>query len=779
MASMKQGSFQGEGWRASERLSVIAEEGKTKVFFEGKPYMSWPIEDRASQRIAIAQMCELELETEEELARVFQLHVNSVRNYIRLFRSGGAQALLSQKSGPKKRWKITRSLKSKILWIALKYDILAYEAMQQKFQQIWKKHVSIWSIRQVLIENGIVEEKVSEIKEKIQQGLLFKETDEGQLDLDLDMAERIGVNAQQNEKAEEREGDEREKRELVVGAPEKRVRRIYSHSQRTYLDRLECGEYNAYAGGLLFVPLLEQYSFLPTLKRVMNTGSYEGYSFEELCLTLMYMDVFGFKSLEDFKRAYREEFGILIGRTYSPSHFTLRRFLHRILQLKKSEDLIEEFAYEYLKEEIARWGVMYIDGHFFPYYGMYPVKKGFHGVRKIPMKGSYHFLAVDENFTPWIFLVRSSSEDLLEKIPEIIEKAKKIAKDVGLEDKWLENMIVVFDREGYSAALYRHLDGRDRDDGRRRAFFITWAKYSKWAYEIPEREFAKSIVVTYKIQKAKEFKYYETERNMKKYGKIRTIVVQRESDKKRAVIYTNATKGELGTEKVVRIICRRWGEENLIKSLMEKHRIDYTPGYVMEEMPEQPMVDNPKVVELKKKKAGLAINLHKLKTRFADKILKEANDDAKLKEIKKDQLQLLEDMIKIENEILMIDLEVSKFPAELPFDQAHNGKRLLKMNYEKKRFLDCIKVLTYNMQMKMCELLLNYYEIKKEIFPALSMIVNRGGYIRLRGGELRVRLKRFKNRAIDYAARRLCEDLNNMEPVTLDKFQLPIRYEIT
>ncbi len=282
----------------------------------------------------------------------------------------------------------------------------------------------------------------------------------------------------------------------------------------------------------------------------------------------------------------------------------------------------------------------------------------------------------------------------------------------------------------------------------------------------------------YKIQKAKEYKYWETERKMTKYGKIRAIVVQREADKKRAVIYTNASKAELETEEVVRIICRRWGEENLIKMLMEKHFINYTPGYVKEQMPEQPMVDNPKVLELKKKKAALTSKLHKLKAKFTDKILKEAKDETLLKEIKKNQLSLLEDIVRIEKAILFTDLEIDKLPSEVPFDQAHNGKRLVKQNYEKKRFLDCIKVFACNMEIKMCEILLNYYDIKKEIFPLLSMIVNRGGYIKLEEGELRVRLKRFRNRAINYAASRLCEDLNLLNPKTLDRFQHSIHYEV-
>ncbi len=40
------------------------------------------------------------------------------------------------------------------------------------------------------------------------------------------------------------------------------------------------------------------------------------------------------------------------------------------------------------------------------------------------MKGSYNFLAVDGKFNPVLFLIRASSEDLLQKIPEIILKAK-------------------------------------------------------------------------------------------------------------------------------------------------------------------------------------------------------------------------------------------------------------------------------------------------------------------------------------------------------------------
>jgi transposase len=753
-----------------KKIEVIESEGVKHVVVNGKTYMNWASWDTACQRMVIVQLYKSKFATQQDLAREFGIHINSVQNYIADFTRDGLEGLTSRKSGPRERWKITPSLRAKILVLALKEGILGYEAIQKRMEA-WNERVSIASIRQVFLENGLVNEKVKSCIEPEQIGL-FDNRDNRQLQLPFIYTSRPSDETEIDVETENNRIDEIDTDSLAVVQP--RALRHYSRAQRIYLDQLEQGYYNAYAGGLLFAPLLESHSYLPMLKQEINIPTYEGYSLEELCMTLFYFDVFGFRSMEDFKRVYPEEFGLLIGRSYSPSLFTLRRFLHRVRELGKSEQLIEEFARTYLMTGIAKWGVLYIDGHFMPYYGIYPISKGWHGVRKIPMKGSYNFIGVDATFTPWIFLVRSSSEDLLQKIPEILEKAQKIGHEIGLSNE----LIVIFDREGYSAELYRYFDGRDRKDKKRRAIFISWAKYAdKWVNDEAEERFDKSVKVEYEIQKSKEIKYFQTDRMMNKYGLIRTIVIQREKDGKRSAIYTNAEDNELGSEIIIELICRRWGEENLIKKLLLGHLINYSPGYVTEELEDQPMVDNPKIKELKKAKASLARELNKQKVLLAEQLLKET-EQIKLKEIKKKQIKLFADIAKIDNEILFIDREIEKTPVKIRFDQAHGGERLLQLNYEKKRFLDCIKVFAYNMEKRMCKLLLNYYDAKKELFPALSMIVNRGGHIKLENGQLRVRLRRFANPEIDYAARHICEDLNRMSPFTLDKYQLPIYYEV-
>ena len=769
------------GWQPEKSIQVIEGPGLTRVIVRGQPYMRWRSGDEECVRLAIAQLYECGLGTEENLAQVFGRHLRSVQRYVADFAGEGMQGLMSERRGPKGRWKLRSELRGKILLIVLREGICTLEAIQQRLKEAWHEEVSLPSIQQVLADNGLGESTSRSGRGTGVQSELFGLQQEQQLVLGLagdgiQPTKEVGASSGQ-EKATATGGagavaSQTGRQEGGIGS-----RRNYSSAQRVYLDQLEQGAYNTYAGGLLFAPLLARYNFLPALRRVITIPTHEGYSLDELGLTLFYVDVFGFRSLEDFKRAYPEEFGLLLGRAQSPSLFTLRRFLHKVRKLGKGEALIDEFALTYLKSGLAAWGVMYIDGHFLPYYGLYPISKGWHGVRQMPMKGSYNFLAVDEGFAPWLFLIRSSSEDLLQKIPELIEKAKRIGKQGGVSQERLDQLIAVFDREGYSAQLHRYLDGKDQGAGRRRALFISWAKYSdKWVNDLAEEQFNRVAPVTYEIRKAEAIPYLETTRTMSKYGKIRAVVIQNGRDKKRAAIYTNGAAEEIGGERIVQLICRRWGEENAIKELLHKHWINYTPGYVPEELEEQPLVDNPEVRELKKQRAGLVSELNRLKIELADHLLEPPV--RKHRTSPRSQKEVRDDITVVESKILLTDRQLDKLPSEIRFDEAHAGEKLLKLNHEKKRFLDCIKVFACNLKAEMCRLLLKHYNWEKEVVPALAMIVQRTGYVTWEGGQLEVTLRRFANREIDYAARHLCEDLNGMQPVTLDKFRFPIHYRV-
>jgi len=745
-----------------KKVQIMEVEGIEKVMVNGQVYMSWGSGDQLAKRIAIVELNELGLANQEELAEGFGVHINSIHNYINIFKTDGIGGLTGQDKGPKEAWKLKPGIRYLILEIVFRNRDISCEKISEILLKKWKKKISKNSIRQVLTENGLMKEEIKKAGE-IDTNLF--ERDDGELKLGYTIEEnedRISYNPEKLIK-EENKNDK--------GESNDKDRSSYSRVERIYIDQLRQGIYSAYGGGLFFIPLLRRYNFLGAIKKAINIETYEGYCLEQLCLTLFYFDVFGFESIENFKTVYPEEFGVLISKLSSPSIFTLRRFLHKVRELKKGEELIEEFGKEYLKSGLVNCKVLYIDAHFLPYYGARVISMGWFTVRDRPLKGSYNFIANDEEFNPLIFLIRSSSEDLIEKITEIIDKVKKIAREAGIDTA---ELTVIFDREGYSAELFRTLDG---EDGNNKIRFITWAKYAdKWVNDFKEEEFTSKAAVKYKIQDSDEIKYIVTERQMNKYGKIRTIVIESGRKNQRSAIYTN--DWESSPERIIQLICRRWGQENCIKTLKLRHLIDYHPGYVSEELEEQPLVDNPELEELRQRRAKLTNQLHVLELKLAEKILNETKDETNIKEIKQAEIEIFSEIATIKSQITLLNLEKDNLPKEVEFNTAHDGRKLVELDYEKKRFLDCVKIFAYHMENKMCEILINYYDKRKELWPALAMITKRGAYVKLEQGKLTVKLRRFKNPEIDYAARHLCEDLNKMEPVTIDKFHLPIYFDV-
>lgn len=212
------------------------------------------------------------------------------------------------------------------------------------------------------------------------------------------------------------------------------------------------------------------------------------------------------------------------------------------------------------------------------------ITKGWCGVRDKPLKGSYQFLAIDETFNPFVFLLRPSSEDLLKKIPELIEKARKIGREAGVD---VSDLTVVFDREGYSAELFRTLTEMQPP-----VKFITWAKYmDRWVNEYKGSQFDKSVTVRYEIQDEKEIRAFETQRGDEQIRQIPTVVIESDHREQRSVLH-ESTRG-VREDASFQLLCRRWGHETLNKTQKWDHKMDYFPGYVEEELEDQPLVENP------------------------------------------------------------------------------------------------------------------------------------------------------------------------------------------
>ena len=101
-------------------------------------------------------MHELNIGSQEEIAAAFGISAKSVYKYIKMFTAKGSAGLVGVKKGPKSQWKINAEVRGNILYAFLKEGIVEYEKIKARLES-WGEEVGITSIRQVLLENGLVQ----------------------------------------------------------------------------------------------------------------------------------------------------------------------------------------------------------------------------------------------------------------------------------------------------------------------------------------------------------------------------------------------------------------------------------------------------------------------------------------------------------------------------------------------------------------------------------------------------------------------------------------------
>src|SRR5258708_30676452 len=183
---------------------------------------------------------------------------------------------MAERSGPKGQWKMTAGLRDKILLVVLREGIWKLEAIKQRLAEAWQEVVTLPSIQQVVEENGLGEPPARGEESGVIQGELLGREPERQLCLSLNGAgdERgagpaggggpggLSVSSV-SEQGPEMAGDGGARGRDPGPRPN------YSPAPRVYFGSVGQGDYNAYAGGLLFVALLARPDFLATLSKVL------------------------------------------------------------------------------------------------------------------------------------------------------------------------------------------------------------------------------------------------------------------------------------------------------------------------------------------------------------------------------------------------------------------------------------------------------------------------------------------------------------------------------
>lgn len=725
-------------------------------------WFQYSLDDYLEKRYAIVSLYLNKICTQKELALAFDIHRNSISNWSRDFKESGIIGLVKLKTAPTSRTKITLAIKDYILSFDYKNPDITYNYVVEKVKEKYevnlhpstvgdvvqgRTHGSPLSLFDNVEDEKLKSEDTSENKtEQVQSELEFEAEDETNTD---------------------------QKHESV--------------SQNRVKDQLKTGLTSRYGAALVFTHFLKQLNIIDIFKETINdcldikfTDYF--YGLEELFKTLIFLIIFQFPSFEQFKTVSAREFGPLIGYDRVPSVVTLRERFDEIARVDICNELMDKLARQYLKNGLIDIGVLYLDGHPVPYYGRHNTPKKFFSTRNLAMKGDQHIYVNGKNGRPFIFKFNDASKKFTDLIPEIAADAKSLIQKETDRDAPL---VLVFDREPYSAKLFQKLDEKGY-------IFISWRKWDK---KVSLDKFKETV--EWKVDKNTTLTYHIYRRQItigRKRHPVEAVsfyceqTFDPENDKP-ATLVTNAGKFDsadyrdfdnLSSLALIKLMCGRWKQENFFKIMKNHYNIDYHPDYEFEELSPQPMIKNPALKEVQKEIKSLKKQRTKVVKKLGKKFSDSRYNDKSLEHYQnlKTTSKWINKKEEIDGKLKDLKTKKKQLSEKVPFDSLSEEKMMIR-TVRRKLFLDILKTAVYNMQEMALDCFEKHYNNPKDIRIIMDMLINTTSHLKLKGDTLLVSIQQPERPKYRRSIEAFLTELNKLEIKDMNGYAEKIKFQLT
>ena len=210
---------------------------------------------------------------------------------------------------------------------------------------------------------------------------------------------------------------------------------------------------NRYSGSMLYLAILiSEFNYLKQLSSII--GNY-------LWIPLMFvmMHVNRILSVEQFKTAYKKEFGQIMGLKTLPYLGKIHENIWELIDLKQASKVMRKFfKIQILKGIVSVWRI-FLDGHLVPYSGKEKIHKAHSTQRDLMMPGQTEFFGHDSVGNIVYFDIQEGKGDMIESLRELSSLIKPYNCDTP--------PLVVVDRELWGVEKFLSI---------KKLRFVTWEK---------------------------------------------------------------------------------------------------------------------------------------------------------------------------------------------------------------------------------------------------------------------------------------------------------------
>ena len=661
--------------------------------------------DKASEVAAIVTLYRAGVAKQTEIARAFGLSRHTVRRYLHNVERYGSAGLFMTKTGPQGAHKITPKV----------HKFIADQIHQNKGVACILRAVKDQ------FDLKLSRKSIERIRDSLPQ------QSSTQVETSSFAPEQLSL-------IEEDETSAEGSPDLLPAEP------LLAKDAISSGDALEAGTPKQTTAGLFLLwPFLHLLGFGDIVDSIFGPIRGRFFFVRETLLTILLLAFLRCRSIEDYKLLEKRHLGLFWEGSRGMDLRTLRRKLSVLSFQNKALPLLTRLAQRYREIGLVQLGVLYFDGHFVPYYGDKNVHKGFFTLRRLVVPGQEQFFLNDARGRPFFFWLKTADRTLLEMLPEIIEQIKQLTAQ--------ESFTIVFDRGGFSSKLFRTLDGSG-------VKFITYLRGAGQQVDA-------SAFNNYTIQ----YRHREEQAQLAELGYIGTSpeyyrLVVRKKDQKQTSILTN--DWQRTAQQVATLMFNRWSQENFFKYMIREYHLDSLLSYLAEETAELIMVKNPARKENRRTKKQLNQELQQLEHFLAEKLgvsRKRALSKTMAQKIRRAHERAAE----IKETIKRLNAEHRKMPERVSASQLGDDRPRQVLCQEKKVLVDSLKLLAYNAEEWLLDIVTKEYKNYRDFRRVLLLILKQPGTIQRIDDRTVIRLHSLHNPKYQRAAVYLCEEINQMK----------------
>jgi len=686
-------------------------DGQREVWVNHALFLRYSPEDACSQRFAAACLAQAGVAPKTRIGEAFGYHRNYVAELAARLDAQGLEGMLEGKRGPKSPHKLHPHIRRRAR--ELRQQGLSLQSIARQLQQEWGVSTTHTSVRRMVMG---IEVKRNEGQQASLDGawpLALPLFSAGALS-SASLSPDVPIEADQVAGGALTELPEVEGASGILKLPEPVVN--------------EGKEFSS-AGGFLYYPALAALGLVEAFVKVYHRLACRRYGLREMVLTLFFLLVTHFHSVEAFKGVQQRDFRCLIGARSSPALKTLRRKLEELAGQKRAHRLLMEMARRYVHGDIIELGVLYADGHMKPYYGSRSIGEVWSPLRRMGMPGFQQYFVNDRAGRPLFFLTAQAQErSLVQMLPKLVEHIRSVIGE--------QEFTLVFDRGGYSPELFRILQEdkvcvityrkRPFDPYPAEAFIRQWCQFEG------ERH---------------EYQIYEQTIQLRKLGPIRNIAVLRRDGRQTHILTTDRVRE---APLVAHLMFNRWGQENFFKYMIQHYSLDMLHDYGSEAMTAELSVANPQ-------RQAVVKQIQQLSSQI--KALREELGTLASRRAKEEQMEpLRQQLATLEDQRHTLTRQRRQMPARVPLEKT--GLKRDVLDLEKKAIMDTIKIAAYNAEEWLLQRLNDCYDDPRDIRQVLCIFTGLKGQLRLRNGDILVDLNPPEIPKYRKALEGLCAKLN-------------------